>query len=144
MLHSLTCVGHWIFAPAIQSVLYQKNIPFHIRDTDGTADRSLQRATGRVVPIVQYNLPPNKGKVILNVVKCGRSKQVSVHPRHLVPWEPVVSGQVVVIKKGSTFRAMGVASIKTANQWVVTFSMDNVSKDYIFEENKLTALEVRR
>ena len=108
------------------------------------ADRSLQRATGQVVPIVQYNSPPNKGKVILNIVKRGCSKQVSVHSRHLVPWELVVGGQAVVIKKGSTFRAMDVASIKTANQWVVTFSVDNVLKDYIFKENELVALEVRR
>ena len=99
---------------------------------------------GRVVPIVQYNSPPNKGKVILNVVKRGRSKQVSVHLRHLVPWEPVVGGQVVVIKKGSTFGATGVATIKTANQWVVNFKVDNNSRDYLFEENELAALEARR
>ena len=54
-LHSLTCPGHWVFAPDIQSVLYQKNIPFHIRATDNMANKSLQRATGQVVPVVQYN-----------------------------------------------------------------------------------------
>jgi hypothetical protein len=69
---------------------------------------------------------------------------VSVHPRHLVPWEPVVGGEVVVTKKGLIFGAMGVASIKTANQWVVTLSVDNDAKDYVFEENELAALEARR
>ena len=47
-------------------------------------------------------------------------------------------------KKGLIFGAMGVASIKMANQWVVTLSIDNDAKDYIFEENELTALEARR
>ena len=140
----LTRPGHWVFAPEIQSVLYQKNIPFHIRNTDSTADKSLQRTTGQAVPVVQYNSPPPDSKVILNVIKRGHSKQVSVHPRHLVPWEPVVGGEVVVTKKGLIFGAMGVASIKTANQWVVTLSIDNDAKDYIFEENELTALEARR
>ena len=139
-LHSLTRPGHWIFTPAIQGVLCQKNIPFYIRDT---ANKLLQRATGQAVPVVQYNSPPPEGEVILNIVKCGRSKQVSVHPRHLVPWEPVVSGEVVVIK-GTMLGAMGVASIKSANQWTVTFSVDNDSRDYVFEENNLAALDTRR
>ena len=47
-------------------------------------------------------------------------------------------------KKGSMFGAIGVAIIKTAKQWVVMFSVDNVSKDYIFEENELVALKARR
>ena len=42
------------------------------------------------------------------------------------------------------FGATGVATIKTANQWVVTFNVDNDSRDYLFEENELAALEVRR
>ena len=133
--------------PVIQGLLYHKTIPFYIRNTHKSADRSLQqyeKATGRTILELRYNLPPNKGKVILNVVKRGRSKQISVHPRHLVPWEPVVGGQVVVIKKGPTFGATGVATIKTANQWVVTLSVDNNAKDYIFEENELAALEAGR
>ena len=108
------------------------------------ADKSLQRATGRAVPVVQYNSPPPDSEVILNVIKRGHSKQVSVHPRHFIPWELVVGGEVVVTKKGLIFGAMGVASIKMANQWVVTLSIDNDAKDYIFEENELTALEARR
>ena len=66
-----------------------------------------------------------------------------VHPRHLVPWEPVVGGEVVVIK-GTMLGATGVASIKRANQWTVTFSVDNDSRDYVFEENNLAALDTRR
>ena len=107
-------------------------------------DKSLQHATGRAVPVVQYNSPPPDSEVILNVIKRGHSKQVSVHPRHFIPWELVVGGEVVVTKKGLIFGAMGVASIKMANQWVVTLSIDNDAKDYIFEENELTALEARR
>ena len=49
-----------------------------------------------------------------------------------------------MIKKGSTFGAMGVATFKMANQWMVTYSIDDNSRDYLFEENKLAALEVRR
>ena len=146
-LQSLTHLGHWVFTPAIQGLLYRKTIPFYIRDTHESADRSLQqyeKATGRTIPEPRYNSPPKEGEVILNVVKRGRSKQISVHPRHLVPWEPVVGGEVVVIKKGSMFGVTGVVSIKTANQWVVTFSVDNDTKDYIFEENELAALEAGR
>ena len=49
-----------------------------------------------------------------------------------------------MIKKGSMFGVMGVATIKTANQWVVTFNVDNDSRDYLFEENELAALKARR
>ena len=121
----------------------RKNVPFYIHNTDNMANKSLQRTTGWAVPVFQYNSPPPEGKVILNVIKHGRSKQVSVHPRHLVPWEPVVGGEVVMIK-GSMLGATGMARTKTAYQWVVTFSVDKDLKDYIFKENKPAALEARQ
>ena len=62
ILHSLTCPRHWIFTPAIQSVLYQKDIPFHIHVMENMADKLLQRATGQAVPVVLYitNCHPQK------------------------------------------------------------------------------------
>ena len=75
-LQSLTHLGHWVFTLAIQSLLYRKTIPFYIRDTHKSADRSLQqyeKATGRTIPELHPNSPPKEGEVILNVVKCSHS-----------------------------------------------------------------------
>ena len=121
-------------------------MPFYIRDTHKSADKSLQvyeKATGRTIPAVHYNSPPNEGEVVLNVVKRGRSKQVSVHPRHLFPWEPVVGGEVVVIK-GARLGATGMAKEKQGTKWVVTFNVDNDFRDFVFEENDLAALDASR
>ena len=111
-----------------------------------SSNRSLQtyeKATGRAIPVVNYNSPPNEGKVILNVVKHGRSKQISVHPRHLFPWEPVVDGEVVIVK-GAWLGTRGIAKIKQGNQWVVTFSIDNDVRDFVFKEMDLTVLEASK
>ena len=126
--------------------LYHKTIPFYIRNTHESADRSLQqyeKATGRTIPEPRYNSPPNEGEVILKVVKRGHSKQISIHPRHLLPWEPVVGGEVVVVK-GTQLGTTGVAKTKTGNQWVITFSVDNDRRDFVFEEADLAVLEVTR
>ena len=92
---------------------------------------------------MNYNSPPNEGEVILNVVKRGRSKQISVHPRHIFPWEPVVGGEVVVVK-GAWLGTRGVAKNKQGNQWVVTFSVDNDVRDFVFEETDLAVLEASK
>ena len=132
--------------PAIQSVLYQKTIPFSIHNTHMSANRLLQpykKATGWTIPAVRYDSPPNEGKVILNIIKHGCSKQVSVHPRHLFPWEPIVGGEVVVVK-GAWFGITSVAKVKTGNNWIITFSVDNDTQDFVFEEKDLTALDATR
>ena len=64
-----------------------------------------------------------------------------IHPRHLLPWEPVVGGEVVVVK-GTRLGTLGVAKTKTGNQWTITFSVDNDRRDFVFEEADLAALEV--
>ena len=92
---------------------------------------------------MNYNSPPNEGEVILIVVKRGRSKQKLVHPRHLFQWEPVVGGEVVVVK-GAQLGARGVAKNKQGNQWVVTFSVDNDVRDFVFEETDLAVLEASK
>jgi hypothetical protein len=96
----LTHTGHWLFQPSIQRVMQYKTIPLYICNTHKLTDKSLQvyeKATGRPIPMVHCNSTPKPGKILLNVVKCACPKQISVHPRHLTPWEPVIGGEVVVI-----------------------------------------------
>jgi hypothetical protein len=139
----LTHSGHWIFTPLIQSVIRQKTILFWIRSTHESGDKLLQSyegCAGRTILEEHRTVTPEEGKVILRVCKRSRAKQISVHPRFLVPWEPVVSCQVVVTK-GLFLGTMGIIKAKEHPRWVVTFSADNYSWDFRFEESDLAVLE---
>ncbi|KAF8267702.1 hypothetical protein EI94DRAFT_1801345 [Lactarius quietus] len=93
--------SHWIFTSKIQSIIEQKTIPFFIHNTHESNDHSLQiyeKSTGRTVPMDRRTATPEEGKVMLSMVKRSRAKQISIHPRFLVPWGPVVGCEVLVTK----------------------------------------------
>ena len=46
--------------------------------------------------------------------------------------------------KGTRLGARGVAKNKQGKQWVVTFSVDNDVRDFVFEETDLTVLEASK
>ena len=85
-------------------------------------------------------LTPKDGKIVLSVYKCLCSTQISVHPRFLVPWEPVESDKAVVIK-GPLLGSMGVVKSKVGSKCMVAFRVDNNTVDYSFEEDELASLE---
>ena len=86
-------------------------------------------------------MTPKDGEVILSVFKCPRSKQVSIHPKFLTPWEPVRDGEVIVLN-GPLFGTIGrVKEQREDGQWVVRFAIDNLQADYVFEGKDLTTVE---
>ena len=85
-------------------------------------------------------LTPKDGEIVLSVYKRLRSTQISVHPRFLVPWEPVENDEAVVIK-GPLLGSTGVVKSKVGSKRVVAFRVDNNTADYSFEEDELASLE---
>jgi hypothetical protein len=79
---------------------------------------------------------------LVTVTRHSRSKELSVHPKHLVPWEPVVGGEVVVIT-GTCLGNVGIAKEKKDNTWIVTFTVNNDLWDWTIKEKDLAALDVR-
>jgi hypothetical protein len=121
----------------------QKTIPFHLRNTHESSDetlRRLARSTGRTIPADRRNKTPKDGEIVLSVAGRSRPTQVSVHPRFLFPWEPVVGDEVVVIK-GPLLGAMGMVKAMEQPLCTVTFSLDNNPVDYQFEVSELAVIE---
>jgi hypothetical protein len=141
-----THTGHWVFTGPIQSIIQQKCILFQICHTQGSGDKSLQayeNSTARTVLVECCNLSPQEGEVIVNVVKCGRSKQMSIHPRYLVPSVPVISDEVVVIK-GAWLGTTGVVRAREYPLWVVTLTVNGDPQDKTFEDKDLAPIESHR
>ncbi|KAN0139302.1 hypothetical protein V8E53_002803 [Lactarius tabidus] len=135
--------SHWLFNPSIQQLMEQKTILFHLCNTHESSDKSLQRlarSMGRTVPADRRNKTPKDGEIILSVAGHSCPTQVSVHPRFLFPWEPVVSDEVVVIK-GLLLGAMGMVKAMEQLLCMVTFSLDNKPVDYQFELSKLAVIK---
>ncbi|KAF8258743.1 hypothetical protein EI94DRAFT_1707713 [Lactarius quietus] len=139
--------SHWIFTSKIQSIIEWKTIPFFIRNTHESNDHSLQiyeKSTGRTVPMDRRTATPEEGKVTLSVVKRSRAKQISVHPRFLVPWGPVV-GCEVLVTKGRWFGMPGVAKEERSDgQWLVRFNADDTHLDSVFDKKDHAVLEAIR
>ena len=120
-----------------------KTIPFYLRDVHESSDtllRSFARCTGRTVPAHRRTLTPKDGEIILSVYKRPRSTQISVHPRFLVPWEPVENDEAVVIK-GPLLGVTGVVKSKDGSKCMVAFQVDNDTLDYSIEESELASIE---
>jgi hypothetical protein len=120
---------------------------FEIRNTHKSGDASVQfyeSSTCRTILEENRKETPKEGEVIVLLYKPYCNKQISIHPRFLVPWEPVVGGQVVVIK-GLLLGRMGVVKAKARERarWVVTFSADNDSWDLRFRQSDLAYVEDR-
>jgi hypothetical protein len=84
---------------------------------------------------------PKEGKIILSVFKTPCQTQISVHPKFLFLWQPVVGDEVVVIK-GPWLGIAGLAKEeRDGRQWLVTFSIDGHSGDFVFHERDLAVIE---
>jgi hypothetical protein len=118
---------------------------FRIHNTHKSGDELVQFYEGytcRTILEQNRRVTPKEGEVIVLAYKPYCNKQISVHPRFLVPWESVVRGQVVVIK-GLLLGRMGVVKAKERARWVVTFSADNDSCDFRFRQSDLAYVEDR-
>ena len=135
-----------MFTTPIQSFMEWKRIKVYIQNTSQSNNKSLQKyeqSTGRTIPEQQRTLTPKEGEIILRVTVHGRERQISIHPRFLIPWEPVVGDGVVVIK-GKWTGTSGVAKEqKGGSRWIVTFTLEETgeSRDYEFMEKDLAAIE---
>lgn len=85
---------------------------------------------------------PKDGEIILSVFKHPRPTQISVHPKFLVPWQPVAGDEVVVIK-GSWLGTTGVVKAEQP-RCIVTFQLDNDLWDHQFENSDLAVIESLR
>jgi len=94
----------------------------------------------RTVPIDQRTSSPREGEIIVRTVKHARLHQLSIHLKYLVPWKPLVRSEVVILN-GSMFGSVGVAKGREGNDWIVTFTVDDDSWDFIYEEKDITPLE---
>ena len=116
--------GHWVFTTPIQSFIELKRIKFYIQNTCQSNDKSIwkyKQSTGWTLPEQWHTLTPKEGEIILKV---GCKRQISIHPRFLAPWEPVVSDGVIVIR-GDWTETLGVAKEqRDGSQWVVTFTLE--------------------
>ncbi|KAF8263265.1 hypothetical protein EI94DRAFT_1704128 [Lactarius quietus] len=114
--------SHWIFTKEIQTITEWKMIPFYICNTHKSDDKSLQayeKSAGRTVSWHHCTVTPKEGEVIISIARHCRTKQISIHPRFLIPWEPMVSGEVIAIQ-GSWFGIPGIVKEeKGEGQWLV-------------------------
>jgi hypothetical protein len=118
---------------------------FLIHITHESGDMPLEFYEGltcRTILEENRKLTPEEGEVILLVCKPYCYQQISIHPRFLVPWGPVVGHQVVVIK-GLLLGRIGVVKAKERARWVVTFSADNDSRDLRFKQSDLAYVKDR-
>ena len=135
-----------MFTTPIQSFIERKRIKFYIQNTRQSNDESLRKyeqCTGLTLPEQRRTLIPKEGEIVLGVTVRGRERQISIHPRFLIPWEPVVGDDVVVIR-GDWTGTSGVAKEqRDGSRWIVTFSLEETGelRDYEFIEKDLAAIE---
>jgi len=94
----------------------------------------------RTVPITKRTLTPREGEICVRTVKRTRPEQISINPRYLVPWKPLV-GCEVVITCGFWSGFVGAVKGQQGVNWVVTITVDNDAHDTVFAERELAALE---
>ncbi len=88
----------------------------------------------------RYESSPQKGEVNVDVVHRRRRQQISIDPMYLVPWVPVVGCEVVILT-GQLCGVVGVAKESKEKGWVITLAVDDDSRDRLFEDKDLAALE---
>ncbi|KAF8256613.1 hypothetical protein EI94DRAFT_1710775, partial [Lactarius quietus] len=117
--------SHWIFTKEIQTIIEWKTFLFYIRNTHESDDKPLQtykKSTGRTILGLHHTTTPKEGKVILSITRCSCMKEILVHPRFLILWEPMVSSEVIAIQ-GLWFGIPGtVKEEKGEGQWLVEMS----------------------
>ncbi|KAH9019731.1 hypothetical protein EDB85DRAFT_2153546 [Lactarius pseudohatsudake] len=126
--HKRTGQGHWLLLRQVQDIVEQNSMDAH----DGNP--------AKTVPTDQRTLSPQEGEIIVKTIKRARPKQISIRPRFLVLWKPVVGCEVFIIE-GSWFGAVGVVKGRQGHSWTVSFTVDDDSRDFVFEERVLAPLE---
>lgn len=135
--------SHWIFAKEFQGVLKLRCIPFTIkgiRESDDTSMHGYEGDPAKTVLADHCKTLPREGEIIMNVVHRRRRQQISINPKYLLPLEPVRGGEVVVIK-GVWIGMMGKAKERKEKDWVVTFSAEDDSAGFTFQEKELASIE---
>ena len=117
-------------------------IVFLIRNIRGSADKSLDKLEGetaRTLPERRRELVPEAGEIVVEVILRNRKKQFSLHPKYLNPWKPVVGGGAVVVQ-GKYQGVLGVVKEeKDDGLLVVTFTVDDDSRDFVLGQSDLAA-----
>ncbi|KAH9162307.1 hypothetical protein EDB89DRAFT_2079838 [Lactarius sanguifluus] len=132
--------GHWLLSRRVQDIVERKCIPLYIRGLGASSMDAHDGNPAKTVPTDQRTLSPQEGEIIVKMVKRARPKQISIHPRFLVPWKPLVGYEVLIID-GSWFGAVGVVKGRQGNSWTVSFTVDDDSREFVFEESDLAPLE---
>ena len=83
---------------------------------------------------------PPEGKVLVLVAQRLRDKVIAIDPGYLKPWEPVVEGEVLVIR-GGLKGVRGMVKARVGDRWVVTFTVDDEAQDREFVERDIIGLE---
>lgn len=94
----------------------------------------------RTVPIDKAKVRSNVGEITVNVMRRARPKQFSINPMYLEPWPPVIGGEVIVTS-GTMIGCIGILKEIRLPQYVVSFSVDNDSRDIVLDEMDIAALE---
>ena len=106
-------------------------------------DRTLDAYDGkpaRTVPMDKQTLIPREGKIVVRTVRRSRPEQISINPYYLEPWSPL-DGCEVIVTGGSWLSSVGTVKGRQGNDWIVTFTVNDVAREVIFEGKDLAVLE---
>ena len=84
-------------------ILYIHNM----RKSANKSLHNLEGETGQTLPEQQRKMTPEAGKVVVEVNIRNCKRQIALHTDCLKPWEPMVTGGVIVIK-GKYIGTLGV------------------------------------
>jgi len=118
-------------------------MPFQIRGVVASEDKSLAKyanCMARTVPLTERKFDPPEGEVMVSVARKAGPKIITVNPWYLVPWEPLVDGKVMVLH-GLLWGVVGVLKAQNGDQCVVTFKVDDESRDMEFVQKDLAGLD---
>ena len=129
----------------IQCASGYRAIPFYVKGDAASDDKSLAQYANRVartVTLAQRGSEPDppEGKVLVSVARRSRDKVIAIDPGYLKPWEPVVEGEVLVIR-GGLKGIRGMVKARVGDRWVVTFTVDDEAQDREFVERDIIGLE---
>lgn len=142
-LRTDTFLDHWLFSPETQHVVLSRPITFYIRGVAASYDTSLAQysnRTARTVPLSKCKIKPSEDEIVVSVYSRSRAKEFSIKPQYLIPREPVLTGEVLVV--GGQMRGMlGVVKAKVGDRWEVSFVVDKESRDEILDQKDLVGLD---
>lgn len=90
--------SHWLLSADMQAVLERRCVPLSVSGVRGGVLDQYEGKTVRTLPIARRRSTPESGELIVNIIKRGRIKQLSINAGFLKPWEPVPNGEVVIIE----------------------------------------------